>query len=170
MSELGIPSRFEALIVQTSLLDELIRQKQIAQGSDERLRLVSSRVKEKNIKGSVPADPMFSGKLYFAPAFTDGDHTHGSPWSEPLSDPVPARRYYISCEISQLQGDGPTTQLQGFETTWYLPTGWTFYDQQPAVLYDEAISNPLYIRRVVTCPASPTKQGFKVVITQKYRP
>ena len=64
--------------------------------------------------------------------------------------------------------------LHGFRTTWALLTaGWTFVDGLRSASYDEAISNPLSIIRVIRAPATiPSSPGplFRVVVTSRYRP
>lgn len=163
------PSRFERLIVQTSFLDEIIASKKRTTGTNEALRTIV-RKHAVNVKGSLRSDPMFSGTLLFAPAFTDSDNTHGTPWVPVLVKPKAGKDYYVSCNISQLQNDGPTSQLQGFKTIWTLAEGWSWVDGKGSTIYSESISNPLYIRRVARCPSSPKSRGFKVIVDIAYRP
>lgn len=167
----SIPSRFERLIVKSSILDQIIAMKKHTRGTDKSLQTVQKKEKQPPVKGTIGSDPMFSGILRFAPAFEDDDHEYGSPWSEPLPAPLTNHRYFVSCEISQLQGAGPTTQLQGFRTLWTPPPGWIFVDGHGSILDDEAISNPLFIRRMVRSPLTTIGiRGFKVEVLVKYQP
>ena len=166
----NIPSRFEALVVQTSFLDAILHSKKSVAGTNRNLLTVRKRSKRAIIRGTLRPNPMFSGALTFAPAFTDSDNEEGTPWSEPLVKPEANKNYYVRCKIDQLQGDGPTHQLQGFQTVWYKPTGWTWEDNEGSTLYDEAFCNPLVITRRANAPSSPKRAGFKVVVTAVYRP
>lgn len=165
----SVPSRFERLIAQTSFLDAIIATRKVTRGTNEALR--SKPHKEtKALRGTPPVSKMFSGKLTFAPAYNDAKVDHGTPWSEPWPNPVRNKPYYVSLEISQLQGDGPLSQLQGFKTYWTHPPNWTWLDGHGATLYDEAITNPLFIRRLVQSPGTIGTKGFKVVVQAVYRP
>lgn len=158
-----IPSRFERLIVQTTFLDEIIRTKKTTQGQNKRLRTILKKPKPA-IAGSIRSDPMYAATLQFSPV---GDAN--AAWTEPLVNPKGNVNYYVTCDINQLQGDQPY-QIQGFQTVWYAPSGWTWVDGQGTTLYDEAISNPLSIRRIVHAPVKPVYVGFRVVITDAYLP
>jgi hypothetical protein len=115
-------------------------------------------------------DDQFKARVTFSPAYGDGA---GETWSEPLQidDPVAAagQEFYWRCDIDQFRVD---PLLQGFATTWTcLTSGWTFVDGLGATIYDEAISNPLIICRVVKAPATiSVSPRFKVVVTKKYLP
>lgn len=166
----GVPSRFEALIVQTSFLDAILKTKTVTHGTNEHLRTVLKKSKDHPLKGSIANNKMYSGKLTFAPAYHDSNVEYGSPWSEPLPNPVHGKEYLVSLEISQLQGDGPLSQLQGFKTYWTHPPGWVWADGHAGTIYDEAVTNPLFVRRVVKAPSTIGTQGFKVEVQAVYRP
>lgn len=166
----GLPSRFEHLIVQTSFLDAIIKTKKVTYGTNEHLRTILKKSKHPPLKGTAPQNKMFSGKLEFAPAYDDSKVDYGTPWSEPLPNPVHNKPYFVSLSISQIQGDGLTSQLQGFKTYWTHPSGWSWIDGLGATLYDEAITNPLFIRRMCQSPSVIGTRGFKVEVQAVYRP
>jgi hypothetical protein len=115
------------------------------------------------IAGKAPVDDQFKGTMQFSEAFgTDA----GKSWSDSF-EPEASKQYFARMVIDQFRVD---PLLQGFETRWELPTGWTFVDGLGSILHDEAISNPLYITRVVLSPATVAKAGFRCVVTAKYRP
>ncbi len=122
------------------------------------------------LRSNEPVDDQFKVRVTFSPAY--GDNA-GATWSEPLQidDPTTAagQEFYWRADIDQFRVD---PLLQGFEIRWDLLTaGWTFADGVGATTYEEAISNPLVVARVVKAPASITASpNFKVVVTKKYRP
>lgn len=121
--------------------------------------------KPPTIRGKAPVDDQFAAELMFSPAFgDDAGRTYGAM----LVGALPNSEYYWRCRIEQHRVD---PLLQGFRTLWDPPPGWTFTDGLPAFLYDEAVSNPLVITRVVLSPAAPnTDVGFLIVMTRKYKP
>jgi hypothetical protein len=117
------------------------------------------------LRAKPPVDDQFNATLEFSPAFGDDA---GRTYAAVLVDPEPNEEYYWRCRIEQHRVD---PLLQGFRTLWDPPPGWTFVDGNPAFIYDEAISNPLVITRVVLAPAEPNNDvGFLVVMTRKYKP
>jgi len=141
-----------------------------AQGSDpgqvkKIIRIVKKPKKTITIRAKAPVDDQFAAELMFSPATgVDAGRTYGAQ----LIDPEPLTEYYWRCRIEQHRVD---PLLQGFRTLWDPPPGWTFVDGLPAYLYDEAISNPLVITRVIESPADPNNLiGFLVVMTRKYKP
>jgi len=121
--------------------------------------------KPPTIRAKAPIDDQFAAELMFSPAFgDDAGRTYGAM----LVNAEPDEEYYWRCRIEQHRVD---PLLQGFRTLWDPPPGWELTDGNPAFLYDEAISNPLVITRLVKAPASPNANiGFLVIVTRKYKP
>lgn len=115
-------------------------------------------------------DDHWKARITFSEAF---GANAGEVWSEPLEiedrTEWAGKEFYMDLNIDQFAQE---PQLQGFETLWKLLTpGWTFADGLGATIYDEAISNPLSVRRVIKAPASITvRPKFRVVITFEYLP
>lgn len=129
-----------------------------------------AKKRQVTLVSKAPVDDQFTCRVLFSPAF--GDNA-GATYSEPLqiddAAAAASQPFYWRAEIDQFRVD---PLLQGFETRWdILTAGWTFIDGLGPVIYDEAISNPLKITRVIRAPASiATSPKFKVVVTKKYRP
>jgi hypothetical protein len=77
-----------------------------------------------------PVDDQFHAELAFAPAFGSDA---GKSYSEPLVNPDQNAEYYARVRIIQNRVD---PLLQGFETRWELPAGWTFVDGQGSTVSD----------------------------------
>lgn len=167
MTDYRIPTRFEALLVQSNIFDVLLSQQKKITGTNQSLKYVPPAAKEAQVLGSVPQDSQFDGRLEFAIAnpYIDAGADFAS-FTEPLVAPKVGIEYYIRCVISQ---HAVNPLLQGFKTVWTLPAGWSWVDGHADTLYDEAISNPLYVNRVALC-GSARSVGFKVVIDKKYLP
>lgn len=122
------------------------------------------------VRSNAPVDDQFKARVEFSEAY--GDQA-GKTWSEPLQidDAAAAagQEFYWRVNIDQFRVD---PLLQGFATRWEILTaGWTFTDGLGTTIYDEAISNPLMVCRVVKAPATITASvKFRVVVTLKYRP
>ncbi len=117
-----------------------------------------------------PIDDQFDATLTFSPAYgTDAGRTYGPLSITPgAGSPEGNKEFYVRCEITQHRVD---PLLQGFKTLWEPPPGWTIADGCGTTLYDEAISNPVYVTRVYLTPAAPdVTVGFRVVVQLKYRP
>jgi hypothetical protein len=122
------------------------------------------------LRARPPIDDQFSATLDFSPAYgSDAGRTYGPLMITPgAGSPEGSKEFYVRCMIEQHRVD---PLLQGFKTLWEPPTGWTIADGCSATLYDEAISNPVYITRVYLTPAAPTVDvGFRVIVEAKYRP
>lgn len=122
------------------------------------------------LTSKAPVDEQYNTRVYFSEAFGPDA---GKVYSEPLEIEDLAewagKEFYWRVEIDQFRVD---PLLQGFQTTWSLLTpGWSFVDGYGAVLYDEAISNPLKVTRVIKAPGSITvRPKFRLVVTEKYLP
>jgi len=122
------------------------------------------------LRAKPPVDDQFSATLTFSPAYgSDAGRTYG-----PLSltpgpgSPEGDKDFYVRCLIEQHRVD---PLLQGFRTLWEPPPGWVKVDGRYATLFDEAISNPLYITRVYHTPSTISLAvGFRVIVVTKYRP
>jgi hypothetical protein len=117
-----------------------------------------------------PIDDQYDAMLEFSPAYgTDAGRTYGPLGLTPGADsPEGSKEVYCRCRITQHRVD---PLLQGFKTLWEPPPGWTIADGLGATLYDEAISNPVYITRVYLTPATiSTAIGFRVIVQLKYKP
>ena len=115
-------------------------------------------------------DDQFSATMEFSPAYgTDAGRTYGPLSLTPGSDsPEGAKEFYCRVRLEQHQVE---PLLQGFRTYWDPPPGWVAVDGLKPTIYDEAISNPLYINRVYLTPATISLEiGFLVVVRSKYRP
>ncbi len=117
------------------------------------------------IRARVLIDDQYSGDLGFSPATgTDAGRTY----SADMLAPEGLSTWYWRCRITQHRVD---PLLQGFRLLWDPPPGWTWQDGLLAPTYEEAISNPLVVTRVVKAPASPNALiGFLVTVTRKYKP
>lgn len=121
------------------------------------------------LRAGVPADDQYKLRVTFSEAF--GDQA-GEVWSEPLEIEDRAewagKEFYWDLNIDQFRVD---PLLQGFQTEWRLLTaGWTFTDGLGIQVFDEAISNPVFIRRVIKAPATITvRPKFKVVVVAEYK-
>ena len=125
----------------------------------------------KNVRatGRAPVDDQYKARVLFSQAHGSDA---GKTWSEPLqldTHDDAGHDMYWRCEIDQFRVD---PLLQGFATRWEILTaGWIFVDGLPRTIYDEAISNPLVITRVVHAPSAISRPPkFRVVVTAKYRP
>ena len=122
------------------------------------------------LRARPPIDDQFSATLDFSPAYgTDAGRTYGPLSLTPgAGSPEGNKEFYVRCMIEQHRVD---PLLQGFKTLWEPPPGWTIADGLGATLYDEAISNPVYVTRVYLTPATPSVEvGFRVIVQLKYRP
>lgn len=134
-----------------------------ADAAKKAVKKVEKKKPPPQVSGKTPVDDQFSGQVQFSDAFgTDA----GKGWSDSF-EPEASKQYYWRMVIDQFRVD---PLLQGFETRWELPTGWTFVDGLGSILHDEAISNPLYVTRVILSPATVAKVVFRVVPTAKYKP
>ena len=122
------------------------------------------------LRAKAPVDDQFKARVTFSEAFgTDA----GKVWSEPLEiedrTEWAGKDIFWRLEIDQFRVD---PLVQGFKTEWQILTaGWTFVDGLGTTIYDEAISNPVAITRVIKAPASITvRPKFRIVIRTKYLP
>jgi hypothetical protein len=122
------------------------------------------------LRSKAPVDDQYNASVFFSEAFgTDA----GKVWSEPLE--IEDRTEWASTDIFwrlEIEQHRVDPLLQGFETEWQLLTpGWTFVDGLGGTLFDEAISNPVKITRVIKAPASITvRPKFRVVVRTKFLP
>lgn len=147
-----------------------------ASGEEAKARRVLREVKRPQrqpvtVRVRTAADDQFKVRVSFSRAH---GADAGQVWSEPLQldpDEDAGKEFYWRTEIDQFRVE---PLLQGFRTTWRLLTaGWRFADGLRWASYDEAISNPLAIVRVIRAPAvipSSPAPLFRVTITSKYRP
>ena len=122
------------------------------------------------LRARPPIDDQFDATLTFSPAYgTDAGRTYGPLSLTPgAGSPEGNKQIYVRCEITQHRVD---PLLQGFKTLWEPPPGWTIADGLGATLYDEAISNPVYVTRVYLTPATISVEiGFRVIVQTKYKP
>jgi hypothetical protein len=122
------------------------------------------------LRAKAPVDDQFDAELEFSPAYgTDAGRTYGPLSLTPgAASPEGAKEFHCRIRITQHRVD---PLLQAFKTLWEPPPGWTIADGCPATLYDEAISNPVYITRVYLTPATiAVDVGFRVIVQLKYRP
>jgi hypothetical protein len=134
-------------------------------------KLAKKKAKPLTVAGKASIDDQFSATITFSPAYgTDAGRTYGASLglTPGGASPEALKEFYVRCLIEQHRVD---PLLQGFETTWEPPPGWTTMDGLGSIVYDEAISNPVQITRVYKSPASPSSEiGFRVRITKKYKP
>ena len=122
------------------------------------------------LRARPPVDDQFSATMEFSPAYgVDAGRTYGPLSLTPGgSSPEGGKEFYCRLRLEQHRVD---PLLQGFRTYWDPPPGWVGMDGLRATIYDEAISNPLYINRVYRTPATISLEiGFLVVVKVKYRP
>jgi len=135
------------------------------------VRIVNSPARKPVIlRPRPPVDDQFDAMLEFSPAYGgDAGRTYGPLTLTPGSDsPEGGKEFYCRCRITQHRVD---PLLQGFRTLWEPPPGWVIADGCKATLYDEAISNPVYITRVYLTPATISLTvGFRVIVKMKYLP
>jgi hypothetical protein len=117
------------------------------------------------IRSRTLIDDQYSGDIGFSPATgTDAGRTY----SADMLSPEGLSLWYWRCRITQHRVD---PLLQAFRMLWVPPPGWTFQDGVTPTTYDEAISNPVVVTRVVKAPAAPNALvGFLVTVTRKYKP
>lgn len=124
-----------------------------------------------NLTGRAPVDDQFDATVTFSPSYgTDAGRTYGAmlPMTPGAGSPEANKEFYVRCLITQHRVD---PLLQAFRTLWKMPLDWVFVDGLGDTLYDEAISNPLYVTRVCKSPATiAVDVGFLVTITAKYLP
>lgn len=148
-------TRFERELNPGNILD---RQKTTAKTAKKTSSaVVKAPKKDIKISGTVKRDPMYDLELEFS--------DEGDGYSNPLVNPTAGEDYYIRCRIRQHQAE---PLLQGFETEWRKPAGWTWVDGLSTRLFDEAISNPAVITRVARAPATQRGGKFKVVVVERY--
>lgn len=122
------------------------------------------------LRATQRVDDQWKGRVSFSEAF--GDNA-GNVWSEPLEiedrTEWASKEFYWRLEIDQFRVD---PLLQGFKCVWTILTaGWTFVDGLGSTTYDEAISNPLTITRVIKAPATiSVRPKFRVVVAIEYKP
>lgn len=86
-------------------------------------------------------------------------------YSEPLPSVEGNRLYQIRVALAQYQAV-PLTM--GWALQWALPVGWTFFDGLPAVTYEEFVSNPTIVTRMLLSPVAPVPAGFQITVVGKY--
>jgi hypothetical protein len=91
--------------------------------------------------------------------------TGESVYSEPLPSIEGNRLYQVRMALAQYQA---TPLVMGWALDWYLPTGWVFIDNLGTRTYDEFVSNPTVVTRVVRSPVNPAPAGFRIIVAQKY--
>jgi hypothetical protein len=122
------------------------------------------------LRARPPVDDQYSATLEFSPAYgSDAGRTYGPLSLTPgAGSPEGNKEFFVRCMIEQHRVD---PLLQGFKTLWEPPPGWTIADGCAATLYDEAISNPVYVNRVYLTPSTISVDvGFRVIVKLKYRP
>lgn len=90
----------------------------------------------------------------------DGGVTFDSPLKAAAST-----TYQMRIRFEQHQAE---PLLLGAYFRWIIPTGWTFRDGFGSLVYEETISNPLHISRLVRSPSPVTKKGFRVLVEKIY--
>jgi hypothetical protein len=123
-----------------------------------------------SLRAKAPVDDQYNARVYFSEAF---GADAGKVWSEPLEieDRVEwaGKEFFWRVEVDQFRVD---PLLQGFRIRWELLTpGWTFVDGHGSLTWDEAISNPLKVTRVIKAPATiEVRPKFRIVIEHNYLP
>lgn len=88
-----------------------------------------------------------------------------SVYSEPLPSVEGNRLYQIRMALAQYQAWPP---IMGWNLQWNLPTGWVFTDALGSTTYDEFVSNPMVITRIIRSPVNPQPAAFKIKVLAKY--
>lgn len=153
--------------------------------TDKVKKVVKKLAKKKpvQIHGADFVDDQFHVTLTFSPAYgSDAGRTYGAmlPLTPGAGSPEGGKEFYVRALIEQNRTADP--QLQGFGTVWEPPPGWVAVDGlnngyidddhvgHPGI-WDESISNPLYVTRVFRSPSTiATDVGFRVVAVVKYLP
>lgn len=132
-----------------------------AQGTTfNRLKIVSHEQTARHIYADVPKDPQYEFTVDFSP-------DDGNTFTDPLVQPEGNRIFQMRLRFTQHVAD--TDMLAGIALRWYAAAGWVFADGLGSLLYDECVSNPTVITRIVRSPAKPQPSGFRVVLVTKYR-
>ena len=86
-------------------------------------------------------------------------------YSEPLPAALGNRVYQVRMALAQYQA---FPLVMGWGIEWLLPTGWAFADALGPITYEEFVSNPMVVTRMVRSPANPQPAGFQMVVVAKY--
>lgn len=116
------------------------------------------QVRRLGFHGVVPTDPAYQLQV----DFSDDDGVS-------FSDPVPLvgnRIYQVRVRVTQHQ---VYPMVLGWGLQWALPDGWTFTDALPVITYEDAVSNPLVVARVMRSPANPQPAAVIVSVTEQFR-
>ena len=115
--------------------------------------------RRRGIHGIVKRDDQWELRLSFS-------NDEGQSFSDTLVGAEPNRVYQLRMSISQLQAE---PLLRGFRTGWYLPAGWMFADNLGRYIYDETVSNPMVVTRVIRAPSPIQAAAFEVRVLTVYR-
>lgn len=156
-------TRFERELVPNNIFDQLqvIRRKQ---GTlIDRHRHMSRERRRQWIHARVPTDVRYEFTVDFSP-------DDGVTFTDPLVQPDGNRVYQMRLRFTQHVND-ERDMLQGVALRWHAPPGWTFVDGlgQDDTLYEECVSNPMVVTRVVRSPQNPEPAGFRIHLVKKFR-
>lgn len=151
-------SRFARMLVAGNPLDQL----QAASQQTERVAVrVAQGWSERRLgyHGVVRNDDQYELQV----TFSDDD---GISYGDPLVGVEGNRTYHYRVTVAQLQA---YPLLKAFSLVWLLPSGWSFLDQLPATLHEEAVSNPLIVTRTILSPVNPQPAAFEVYVFEVFR-
>jgi hypothetical protein len=150
-------TRFEQMLVPSNFLDRL----QVVSDSTRRWSTFvqqTSASQRAGFHGEIARDPQYSGVI----TFSDDD---GVTFTPQLVNPVGNRIVQLRLAVTQHQVQ---PMLRGYRFDWYLPSGWTFTDALGTTTYEEAVSNPTIITRVMLSPVNPQPVGFRVLVVERF--
>lgn len=150
-------TRFESLLVAGNFLERL---QAVSDSTRRIIQQVSQdyQVRRLGYHGVVANDPAFQLQV----DFSDDD---GASFSEPMVNVVGNRIYQMRVRVTQHQ---VYPMVLGWGLLWTLPTGWEFTDAIPTTTYEDAVSNPLTVTRVMRSPANPQPAAFIVSVVEQF--
>jgi hypothetical protein len=86
-------------------------------------------------------------------------------YSEPLPSVEGNRLYQIRMALAQYQA---YPLVMGWALEWHLPTGWVWIDGLGATTYEEFVSNPTVVTRMMRSPVNPAPAGFQILVVGRY--
>ena len=149
--------RMENLLMPSNFYDTVYKQS-IQNAKTIKRHKQDFQVRRLGYHGKVSTDPYYDGVLDFS---TDDGHT----FSAPAMNVEGAKPVQIRLTLSQFQVE---PLILGWGLDWYLPTGWRFLDRLGRRTYEEAVSNPMVVTRVMQSPTNPQPAGFRVFVAKRY--
>ena len=157
MNDVLRDTRFERQLIPGNFHDQLNVVSDQTKTIIRHVGLTSTQVAQ-GYHGSVAKDPQFAGEI----TFSDDD---GRSFVNPLVSPVGNRLVQIRCSIAQYQVE---PRVKGFRLDWFVPDGWSWRDGLGVTTYEQVVSNPLVVTRVMLSPENPQPAVWQVLIVERF--